>query len=292
MPTGVSYAQAVVIRGIVYVGGGLGLTRIGDDCYIIQQYTLTDDKWSTLPPAPMCRFGMGELNRQLVIVGGRSKTTHELRFSHVTGKVHSFDGSAWFRKWKESIPPMPTARDSPAVLSQPSCLTVFGGEDQHRTSLSDVEIFMPDTSQWHKSSPTPSPLSLMTTTVINNKFFLAEYYLNKLFQLCVSVYQTATSSSITPKVITEWKAIADFPHKHSALGCVNDCLLVVGGGVGNPITAMFGFSPITNTWKTVGELPEPRHYCTTALLPTGELMVMGGWDGLSPTQTAWRAAIV
>ena len=141
-----------------------------------------------------------------MIVGG------EIRQYVVTGKVHSFDGSSWFRKWKESIPPMPTARYYPAVFSQPSCLTVVGGIDQHGTRLSEVKIFIPHTSQWHIALPAPSPLSLMTTTVILNKCFLAEYDSTKLYQLCVSVHQTATSSSITPKVITEWKAIADLPH--------------------------------------------------------------------------------
>ena len=156
----------------------------------------------------------------------------------------------------------------PAVFSQPSCLKVVGGRDQHDTRLSKGEIFIPHMSQWHKASPAPSPLSLMSTTVIQNKFFLAEYDSTKLYQLCVSVHQTATSSSITPKVITEWKDIADLPHKRSALGVVKECLLAVGGAGGgryNPIITILSFSPITNTWKTVGELPEPRQYCTTVL---------------------------
>ena len=273
-------AQAVVIRGIVYVGGRYSLNN--DDEYLIQQYSPTDDKWSTLPPAPVCYFGMGELNGQLVIVGG------ETREGDVTGKIHSFDGSAWFWKWKESIPPMPTARYSPAVFSQPSCLTVVGGRDQHLTQVSAVEVLIPHTSQWHKASPAPSPLSLMTTTVMQNKCFLAECDSTKLYQLCVSVHQTA------PKVITEWKAIADLPHERSALGSVNDCLLALGGGWRlNPITTILGFSPITNNWKTVGKLPEPRHNCTTVLLPTGELLVLCGVDGTSSrTKKVWRAAVV
>ena len=187
---------------------------------------------------------------------------------------------------------------SAAVFSQQSCLTVVGGRDQwqHRTSLSAVKVFIPHTSQWHKASPAPFPLSTMTTTVIQNKCFLSEYDSNKLYQLCVSVHQTATSPSTTyTKVVTEWKAIADLPHERSALGVVNECLLAVGGGElykYNPITTILGFSPITNTWETVGELPEPRSNCTTVLLPTGELLVMGGWDGRSSHSKVWKAAVV
>ena len=134
----------------------------------------------------------------------------------------------------------------------------------------------------------------MTTTVINNKCFIAQYGSTKVYQLCVSLQQTTTDSTNTPQVITEWTNLCDLPHKGCGLGSINGCLLAVGGGsVFNPITTILGFSPITNTWKTVGDLPEPRHYCTTVLLPTGELLVMGGWDGtLSRINKVWRAAIV
>ena len=285
IPRETSFAQAVVIRGIVYVGGGY--TRSDDDRCLIQQYSTTDDAWYTLPPAPVRWFGVGELNGQLVIVGGKT------RQDDVTGKVHTLNSST--QKWVESIAPMPTARYRPAVLSLPSFLTVVGGRDQHNTNMSDVEIFMPHTSQWHKTtSPVPSPLYDMTTTVINNKCFIAEYYSTKVYQLCVSLQQITTDSTNTPQVITEWTNLCDLPHDGCGLGSINRCLLAVGGGGWrNPITTILGFSPITNTWKTVGELPEPRRVCTTVLLPTGELLVMGGRDGsLSRTNTVWRAAIV
>ena len=120
-----------MIRGIVYVGGGGG-TSSHDGGNLIQQYSPTDDRWSSLPPAPVYWFGMGDMNGQLVIVGGLT------RQDVVTGKVHTLNSSK--QKWAESIAPMPTARYRPAVFSQTSCLTVVGGEDQHDTKLSDVEI--------------------------------------------------------------------------------------------------------------------------------------------------------
>ena len=282
--------QAVVFRGMVYIGGG---DTYGDDVCLVHQYNPTEEKWSTLPLAPVYLFGLGELNGQLAIVGGKA-------MQGVTGKVHTFDNNA-SQKWKESIPPMPTARCSPAVFSQSSCLTVIGGTNQQDASLSDVEVFLPQTSQWHKVSPAPSPLSHMTTTVIDNKCFLAEYnstQLNstKVYQLCVSLHREITDSSITPQVITEWKGLPDMPYKSFAIGTLNRCLLAVGGGEWhNPITkTVHCYTPVTNTWKRVGDLPEPRRYCTTVLLPTGELLVMGGRDGpyaSSFTNKVWRAVM-
>ena len=173
MPRGMTCAQTVLISGKVYVGGGS--TESFDDDYLIHEYSPADDRWSTLPPAPVFWFGMGKLNGQLVMVGGKTR-------QGIIRNIHVFEKLS--QKWEESIPPMPTARRSPVVFSQPSCLTVVGGTDQCDNDLSDVEIFMPHTSQWHKASSAPSSLSLMTTTVIYNKCFLQ---LNKsLPALCVS----------------------------------------------------------------------------------------------------------
>ena len=273
-------AQTVLIRGNVYVGG--------DDGYLIQQYSPTDDRWSTLPPAPVPWFGMGELNGQLVIVGG------ETRQGVVTGKVHMLDSSS--QKWEESIPPMPTARYSPAVLSQPSCLTVVGGKDQVN-KLSNVEILIPQTFQWHKASSAPSPLSFTTTTVIHNKCFLAQYdNSSKVYQLCVSVHlaTTTTGSSVTPQVTTEWKVLPELPYQCFALGSLNGCLLAVGGEDWfSPISTVQCYSPITNTWARVGDLPEQRCYCSTVLLPTtGELLIMGGESRLFCHEKVWRATLI
>ena len=284
MPRGMLWARTVLIRGKVYVGGGS--TR--DDDYLIRQYSITDDKWSTLPPAPVHAFGMGELNGQLVVVGGGT------RQDVVTRKVHTFDSSS--QKWKESIPPMPTAHYNAAVFSQPSCLTVVGGRDQHQKDLSNIEIFIPQTSQWHNASPAPFPLSRMTTTVIHNKCFLAECTDSAIvYQLCVSVHlaTTTTGSSVTTQVTTEWKALPELPYECFALGSLNGCLLAVGGGWHNPISTVQCYSPITNTWERVGDLPDQRCVCSTVLLPTtGELLVVGGLDGpRSRTTKVWRAAI-
>ena len=281
MPSGMIYAQMVLISGKVYAGEGY--TSCDGDAYPIRQYNQTEDEWSTLPPAPVHLFGLGELNGQLVIVGGKT------RQDVVTGKVHMFDTSS--QKW----PPMPTARRSPAVFSQPSCLTVVGGVDQHEKDLSNVEIFIPQSSQWHNASPAPSPLSCMTKTIIHNKCFLAEYIDSaKVYQFCASVHlATTTGSSVTPQVTTEWKYLPELPYQCFALCSLNGCLLAVGGGRwDNPISTVQCYSPITNTWEGVGDLPNKCRYCSTVLLPTtGELLVMGGMGGVFYSEKVWRATV-
>ena len=285
MKNGMSCARTVLIRGRVYVGGGD--TEDGYDTeYLIHEYHPIQEKWSTLPPAPVCWFGMGELNRNLVLVGGKTVE------GFVTEKVHTFDKSS--QEWKESMSPMPTARRSVAVFSQPSCLTVVGGRDQDHTPLTNVEIFIVQTSQWYKASPAPFPLALMTTTVIHNKCFLGEYLSNKVHQLCVSVGQVTIDSAIVPHMITEWKALPDLPYQQFSLCSFGGCLLAVGGEQQHrPITTIQSYSPITNTWEMVGDLPDKRCVCSTILLPTGELLVVGGESRpLFSLTKVWRAAII
>ena len=65
-------------------------------------------------------FGLGQVNGKLVAVGGEKKSDFR-----ATNEVYTYDERS--RKWKQTIPPMPTARYSTGVLSLQSALVVAGG---------------------------------------------------------------------------------------------------------------------------------------------------------------------
>ena len=44
-----------------------------DDEYVINSYAPSLDKWTTLPPLPVRHFGLGQINGELVAVGGTKK---------------------------------------------------------------------------------------------------------------------------------------------------------------------------------------------------------------------------
>ena len=106
------------------------------------------------------------MNGKLVTVGGR-KTSG----GGCTNEVYEFDEVT--RSWKQSVPPMPTARLTPAVLSHHSTLTVAGGYTGP-TSTSAVEVFREETSQWYMTEPLPfCPVCLDASSVlINNRWYL------------------------------------------------------------------------------------------------------------------------
>ena len=146
-------AQTVVIRDWVYCGGG---GAAYGECWVFC-YSPSEDTWNTLPDCDMCYFGLGQVRGKLVTVGGE-----------VTNEMDEFDEVT--QSWKQSIPPMPTARHSPAVLSHHSTLTVAGSYTAHtRTSI--VEVFREETSQWHTTEPLPFRWYAPSSLLINNRWW-------------------------------------------------------------------------------------------------------------------------
>ena len=55
-----SNGNTTIINGKIYCGGGD--TAPNDDQYIVNCYDPSQDKWTTLPPLPVLRFGLGQVN--------------------------------------------------------------------------------------------------------------------------------------------------------------------------------------------------------------------------------------
>ena len=52
------------------------------------------------------------------------------------------------------------------------------------------------------------------------------------------------------------------------------------------------YCPFTSSWVLIGELPQPLCSCTTATLPTGELLVVGGGSSSSEaTSTTYKCSL-
>ena len=79
LPTGLCSRKTTVINGKVYCGG---VTDDDDGQYVVYCYNPSQDKWTTLPPLPVRRFGLGQVNGKLVAVGGRRR--NENSYSNIT----------------------------------------------------------------------------------------------------------------------------------------------------------------------------------------------------------------
>ena len=299
LPISLVNGKTVVNNGKVYYGGGVASSD--NDQYNVYCYDPMQDKWTTLPPLPVRYFGLGQFNGKLVAVGG------EKNFSSIkTKEVYTYDERS--RKWKQTIPPMPTARRSPSVLSlelQPALLVVGGCTPL--SYMATTEIFKPDKSQWHKTDPLPTAcydISLVeTVTTGSTCYALGGYngsYLSQVFYASVeellhnAMPANQTTYIRSREIQSAWKVLPNTSTYQPAAAVLAGKLLAIGGketyegGASKKEVYMYSFS--TNSWIYIGDLPVPRSNTTIAVLSSMEILVMGGWNG-SYCRSAYKGTL-
>ena len=274
--------KTTVINGKVYCGGGG--TYDGDGDYIVYCYDPSQDNWTTLPPLPVRWFGLGQVNGKLVAVGGRKKSD-----GRATNEVYTYNEQS--RKWKQTIPPMPTARQSPSVLSLQSALVVAGGATIGYTDA--VEIFKADISQWYRTDRLLTACQAISPIVIGNTCYALGGYngqqikqaicasVDDLLRNAVPANQTTLSGS--SDTLSAWKTLANTSTYRPAAAVLAGNLLAIGGNETSEGEAdkkeVYMFSPSTNSWIYISDLPEPRSVTAVAVLSSTEILVIGGWCG-------------
>ena len=187
---------------------------------------------------------------------------------------------------------MPTARYSPAVLSHHSTLTVAGGTTKPGHTAG-VEVFSEETSQWHTIEPLPFRWFNPSSLLINNRWYIlggragGEDYSNRavcahvdlLLQKALPRDRASTDRDSTNN--SAWEVLPNTPQYRPAAATFGSSLLAVGGSSTNkrpssPQAAVQAYSPCTNAWIHISDLPAPRVWTTTAMLSPTELLVIGG----------------
>ena len=289
LPSSDGVGQAIVVGKDVYVRSGKTVFK----------YSTIEDTWSTLPEPPVTLFSMGYLRQKIILVGGQLRYNNQL-----TGDIHEFDEASqrWVRS--TSIPPMPTARQGTTVVSwtSPTALIVCGGCDEHFEPMTVVEVYHSRTSQWHAVSPLPFPRDSMTHTVIHNELYLVggyegsnpESYTTTVLSASIPrLLESCSQHSRTPPLQWQNLSIPNTPNYRSTAASLGGCLQVVGGNTKSILLvgSVHAYCPSSSSWVLVGELPQPIANCITATLPTGELLVMGGWSSHGMSKTAYKCSI-
>ena len=258
--SGRSRGTTTIINGEVYYGGRTGYFEQAQDEHIVCCYDPSRDEWTTLPPLPIKDFGLGQINGKLVAVGGR-KDDYE-----AISEVYTYDDHA--KKWKQTIPPMPTARHSPGVLSLQSALVVAGGVCEHTctipssgfvnavrsklmgtstrerteiqvTEINAVDVFKPDTLQWYKTTPLPRSCHYPSVVAIGDTCYaLGGYryhsYLNQALHASVddllrnAVPANQTTHSGSSDTQSAWKTLPNTPIYGPVAAVLAGNLLAVG----------------------------------------------------------------
>jgi N-acetylneuraminic acid mutarotase len=268
------YPEAVVIEGNVYVGGGSGsVSGSGTSDETVMVYSIEQDEWNSLPPYQVYWFGMTSLHDQLVLVGGTGGIADERTDLLGVWKKES-------QKWTHPFPPMNVARSGPAVVTyNERWIVVVGGFDG-RSALESVEILDVVAGKWFHgaSMPLSHEQYKLSTAVIGNMLYLMDGFGYTERVLCASLDDLVTTASLsaTPTQPLVWNLLPTiFSLEGSTATSLQGALVVLGGGHSHK--CLYAYQPSSKSWIKAGEMPIERHQCACAILPSGELFVVGGY---------------
>ncbi len=267
-------ASATFLNGRVYVGGGN--TECDHTAHIVYEYDSCSDNWRCLPPANVILFGLGQLDGELVLVGGRNGLCVSdlvLVFNHLT------------QRWKLSLPPLLTPRYSATCFSPEGALVVSGGLSQAGDVATSIEILQADQFAWTVVGCLPRSASLCypSATKLHDSFFLlGGYTSDTACSVSCSTHSVAVETLLSSQGLTPyiWQSLPDAPHRQATAGALHGHLLSMGGcsqPYNTPVhSSIHAFSPSQTSWEYIGELPHSVCHATSVAIGD-DILLVGGW---------------
>ena len=263
------FCDAVIDGSTVYC--------LGSD-YRLFAYNISDNSWLHLPDCPFYGFSLAILNSQPTTIGG----------GPLTNKLMSLTDDC---KWTEKFPPMPTKRMFATAVCTGRVLIIAGGFGEQHTGLATVEVLNFETSQWSTAVDLPKSSFCCSAALHGDQLYMLgggifdkSVYacsVSALLQICTqksSLEECTSALSLSNSSSSVWSRRPDLPVKEST--CVTFCgqLLAVGGtDSGNkPTTAIYMYNEATSSWNVISHMATARKNCFATILPTNQLMVVGG----------------
>ena len=229
---------------------------------------------------------MAVVNNQLTTIGGQHRIVNKPLTSGISiftyapcSRLLSLSRSSSEMKWEEFLPPMPTARMLSAAVTTPTHLIVAGGKIEFDDAVPVVETLDTNTLQWSSVSSSPEALAYPNMTLCNGQLYLSEH--SKIFSRSVEELLKSRKSFFTWIWGSVWTKLTDIPVQYCAsLTTQREQVLAIGGKDqlfnGRPTRAIHQYNRSTNSWSVIGEMPTPRASPLVAVLPSHELIVVGG----------------
>ena len=238
----------------------------------VYSYTIPEDKWSKLKPCSNGYFGMAVVDHKLTAIGGQRGITP-------INTLLCLSGSSSKVKWEKLLPPMPTGRIRPAAVTTRIHVIVAGGTSR---CDSTVDILNLHTLQWASASSSPEALQHPSMTLCGEHVYLSgdkKVFSCSVKELVKSCKPASTNSSAGDSV---WTRLPDTPSYHTTLATLRGCVLTVGSSDENcgdtPTGVIHCYDKSTNSWSVIGGMPTPRFNTLVAVLPSNELVVVGGGE--------------
>ena len=273
-------APVKMSRGATVVDGDMAyfLHMYGD----ILSYDSCNKKWRELPKChKFC--GLAIVNGQLTAIGG-------IVGLGITNKLLSLQRA----EWKEIFPPMPTKRfwvAAATTLTEEHLIVASGCTEN--VNLTTVEVMDTRALVWSTVASLPHPYRMMSVTICGAHLYMLggtrdkgktksvlACSLTELLQSSPSSVWHRVTDALQSSSPPIWYRVADAPAYHSTCAAASGEILAVGGcdkGM-SPSSAIHKYNPTTNSWDLISNMPTARNRSLVAVLPTNEMMVVGGND--------------
>ena len=260
LPIEIYRNNAVVLNGIVYVGGGDWTAE--NSKFIVQQYSPESGKWSMLPRVPVCGFAMTSLNGQLVLAS-----------SGDSDRITVWDSGRG--EWAHPYPPMPTGRRLSAAVGYQNYLIVACGYSLRDT----VEVLDSSSGRWYSAQPLPVGGNRMSSAVVGDRWYLSSFDYwedieRHIFCAHLPTLISSATSAAHANAASIWQELPTPPVDAPTLLALQGHLLLVGGKW--CVQKLHRYDPEARQWRECGQLPVEMAGPSCAVLPSGELMVAGG----------------
>ena len=247
-------------------------------------YSINELKWSTLPEQQGAS-AIAVVNNHITLIGGQDVSTRK-----VTNTL-----STWYEEegqWKPVLPPMPTRRLCPTVISHDNLLLVAGGvAEDGSTVLNTTDVLDLTTMKW----TTPQGLNL-PIPLWHHHLALCGEYLYLVGGAVVNPVQSAKDknsqawrvkwSDVKQTVDPQhsqpqrgvWTRIADPPTLHPTSVLCGGTLYTVGGLTRDdkPIRTVYTYNTARNQWISVGDMSVERTGHCAVPLSSNTIFVAGG----------------
>ena len=271
---------AVLLGGVVYVGGGYEVTNDNNQYSSdrLDVYNITTNQWSPSPiTTPYCLFAMTVLDDKLVIAGGVTKN------GEVVKKVLVLNAGQW-KDYSE----MPTVRYCATAVGYHSMLIVAGGKSEVEgkwTRVSTTELLDTINGCWYTCNNLPSPHQLMKAVIINDKLYLLGGY-NKDGKPSPQVFVASLDNLSNHQL--NWQPAPNTPWCRLApVVLYNKFLLTVGGYQLGHTSEVNVFNSSTGQWKHLTNIPAARSAPAVVGVADNIIVIGGRTNDDKYSNTVW-----
>lgn len=259
-------------RGAAVVNGDTAYFMLRDGT--ICSYNSASNRWKDVLYYNYTGASLAIINEELIAIGGCESSVFKKTYLNTLFiAVHAH--------WSDRrYPPMPTKRSDAVAVTSSAHLIVAGGMTGSalKDQTSAVEVMDTTTLVWSVVASLPHPYRRASATVCGDRVYILggeNGNIKMKSVLTCSLTELVQSSSSSSSV---WDGIADAPVYRSTCAAVNGELLMFGGCDKRykPTSAIRKYNYETNSWDLMNSIPSPKYNCLVAVLPSKEVMVVGG----------------